>query len=100
MAIEAEHYQATRDALKADPIIGRLVAELRIPMRAGALKFSDIEHGEGGPRHDFMMASLREYQDRGGQVGGHIGGPAEAILALLRVAEADERGEGRMRAEG
>jgi hypothetical protein len=82
MSIEAEHYGQTRRALQADPIIGAMAAELR-GMPAGQL----VHEESGTPRHEFMMGALREYQRRGGQIGTHIGGPAEAILALLKSSE-------------
>jgi len=80
--IEAEHYGQTRKALKADPIIRDMAGGLAgVPM-------SELVHEEGTPRHEFMMAALREYQARGGQIGTHIGGPAEALLELLREENA------------
>jgi hypothetical protein len=75
--IRAAHYGETVAALMADPII--------IDMAAGlaAVPMDKIVHPAGGARHEFMMAALDEYHTRGGKIGTHIGGPAEALLNLL-----------------
>lgn len=78
MAIEAEYYGETRNALVADPIIRDM---------AGGVAHIDrheLAYDDGSPRHAFMMAALREYQGRGGTIDSHIGGPAEAVLSLLK----------------
>lgn len=77
MAIEAAHYGETRKALAADPIIKDMAEGVR------HITLDELVHPGGGARHEFMMAALREYQGRGGEIGTHIGGPAEAILAIL-----------------
>lgn len=77
-AIEAGHYDETRAALKADPIIRDMVEGLR------GVALDELCHPGGGARFEFMAAALKEYQGRGGTVPVHIGGPAEALLALLR----------------
>jgi len=78
MTIEASHYGETRAALKADPIIQDMAGGCKhIPL-------AELAYEDGGPKGDFMMAALREYNARGGAIPTHIGGPAEAILELLR----------------
>lgn len=76
--IEAEHYGETRARLVADPIIQQMAHELR------DMDVAELVHASGTPRHEFMMAALREWQTRGGDGNTHIGGPAEAILEILR----------------
>lgn len=79
-AIEAAHYGETRRALMADPIIVAMAEELE-----GLPWHKDLCHEDRTtPRFEFMMGALDEYKRRGGTIGSHIGGPAEAILALLR----------------
>jgi hypothetical protein len=95
MAIEAEHYQKTRDALKKDPVILAMVAEIQRDMNYNSFMAMFTHNGtrrrtdEGdGPTFDFMGRALDEYKKRGGTIGSHIGGPAEAIIALMQEAEA------------
>ncbi len=78
MAIEASHYGETRRALMADPHIRDMAEGLR------GVGLNQLAHPGGGARFEFMSAALKEYQRRGGTVPTHIGGPAEAILALLQ----------------
>jgi hypothetical protein len=66
--IRAAHYDATVDALKADPIIRGMAASLP----------ADVEMDFG-----FTLAANAEYARRGGQVAAHIGGVKEALAAVL-----------------
>lgn len=87
--IEANHYRETRERLAADPVIQAMAAELPESM-ARQLVADQAEHG-GVPTYELMIASLREYNDRCAAEGEHravpthIGGPAEAILIVLRA---------------
>lgn len=81
MTIEAEHYGETRKALMADPIIRDMAEGVRDTLLKD-IAWTNLA-GQLEPKHEFMMAALREYGRRGGEIGTHIGGPAEAILALL-----------------
>lgn len=87
MALEAEHYGETRKALMADPFIRDMAEGVR------HMPISELAHESGTPRSTFMMAALREYTARCEEAGidplrTHIGGPAEAILALMREENA------------
>lgn len=75
--IEADHYRETRKTLMADPIIGAMAMGL-----PGGLEEAETS--------GFMQAALSQYHKRGGQVQTHIGGPAEAIKALLSEAQDSE----------
>lgn len=61
--IEAPHYEETRKALAADPIIQAMAEELR---QAPPEVRATFAHDDGTPRHDFMLAANREYRSRGG----------------------------------
>lgn len=79
--IEGDDYRKTREALKADPIIQDMAGGVKKEITS----IDDLAWPESGtPRHEFTMAALREYQARGGKIGSHIGGPAEAILMILK----------------
>jgi hypothetical protein len=43
-----------------------------------------FEHAPGEPRWEFMQAALHQYNKMGGTVRTHVGGPAQAILELVR----------------
>jgi hypothetical protein len=78
--IESEDYGKTRALLKRDPIIKAMANEITLtggPVDAFA-------HESGTPKFPFMKSALDEYHKRGGKVETHIGGPAEAILELLK----------------
>lgn len=78
-ALTADHYRNTVQALKADPIIGQMAAELNLA--ADPLAGATDENGQ--PTFNFMQAANREYARRGGRIEAHIGGVAEAITGLL-----------------
>lgn len=89
--IESNEYGETRKALKEDPIIQNMAAEIQRCMNLNAALAAFTHNGtqrgtnEGdGPTFNFMTRALDEYAKRGGNVGTHIGGPAEAILAILK----------------
>jgi hypothetical protein len=78
MSIQAAHYFEALEALKSDPIIiGMVPGLLTVPL-------SEISHENGGPRFEFMSASVDEYRRRGGQHQEHLGAIAEALLALIK----------------
>jgi hypothetical protein len=83
IVIRAAHYDDTVEKLKADPIIVQMAHEM------DGYSLDELEW-PSGPRHEFMMATLHEYKSRGGEIGSHIGGPAEAILQLLRKWKASK----------
>ena len=92
MAIEARHYQETRDALAADPLVRMMAAGVtRTPL-------AEMAHDDGGPRFEFMQAAnalydrlaaaarARGYDGEAGELypadaPRHIGAVAEAVLA-------------------
>lgn len=80
MTIEAEKYRETRAALAEDPIIQALATELPPDWR---LQFT---HGgtDDQPNYNFMCRALDEYKRRGGTIKTHIGGPAEAVIAVRK----------------
>lgn len=80
MAIEARHYSETRERLAQDPIVRAMAAGLPVSL----LEDGSITHESGTPRFGFMQAANAEYRARGGQDGGHIGGVAEAVIAVLK----------------
>ena len=79
MAIEAAHYEQTRQRLLGDPIVVRMAAELR------SMDRTMLVHDDGSPRWDFMRAANDEYRRRGGDQNAplHIGAVAEAIVRLV-----------------
>jgi hypothetical protein len=78
MAIESPEYEATRLRLMADPIVREMAIGCLLNDPAA------LAHEDGTPRHEFMLAALREYEARAGHPAEcHIGGVAEAILRLL-----------------
>lgn len=81
--IRAAHYDVTVSALKADPIIQAMVKGL---VNDPSIEAKTAVHNliTTGWAPGFMQVALREYQARGGKVETHIGGPAEAITAILR----------------
>lgn len=74
MAVESEKYGETRAALKADPIIQEMARELIQAWHAD--KVDPFETG-------LMNVALRQYDERGGTIKGHIGGPIEAIREII-----------------
>jgi len=81
--IRAAHYDQTVKALMADPIIRDMVGGLvndQNPAAKAAVHNLITDGWDSG----FMVPALREYTARGGKIETHIGGPAEAITALLR----------------
>jgi hypothetical protein len=67
-------------ALQADPIILAMAEELSNDPKLG---LAELTREDGHPNHMFMVAALREYYVSGGSIKTHLGGPANAILALL-----------------
>lgn len=79
--IRAQHYTDTENALKADPIIKDMAGGVsHLPM-------DKLIHSDGTARHNFMMGALDEYKARGGKIPTHIGGPANAILSILKAGK-------------
>jgi len=83
MAIEATHYQEAREAFKADPIIEDMAATVTL---AKLVHYGDV-HADGSPTSNLMGMVWDEYLRRGGQLTGHIGAPAEALVMLLKERE-------------
>jgi hypothetical protein len=81
--IRAKHYDETVTALIMDPIIQAMVTGL---VNDPSLDAKTAVHNlvTTGWAPGFMQVALREYTARGGKVPTHIGGPAEAITAILR----------------
>jgi len=78
-ALEAAHYQETRDRLINDPIVQDMAVTITADM------LPDITHDSGSPRFEFMLPANDEYRKRGGTDGGHIGAIAEAILMIVKA---------------
>lgn len=76
--MEAAHYEKTRRALTADPIVKAMYEDLPAELRL-ALSHETVED-----RYGLMTMVLREYNDRGGEISTHIGGPLEALEILAR----------------
>lgn len=74
MTIQAAHYGETVEALKADPIIIQMAIEIE-PLNLPAEELRSW---------NFIQRALDIYKERGGQIGTHIGGPAEAIAKTLQ----------------
>lgn len=89
-AIEADHYREEEAALRADPIIKAMAAEIKEGLDAGAVTMDEFVHETGTPKHGFMGGAGAEYRKRGGEKGRSIGGPARAVLAELRELRVDE----------
>ncbi len=79
--IEAEHYRIEVERLKADPIIREMVDEVASDYETDPNRF---EHEDGSPCYELMLRSGDEYRRRGGKHAESIGGPAKAVLALLK----------------
>lgn len=87
--IESPHYARTRARLMADPIVQTMAREMIDDLGAAAAldrTGADTGHIAFG----FMNAALREYAKRGGTQSGHIGGVAEAMVAIIRDAQNDQ----------
>lgn len=84
--LESDDYRKTREALKADPIIQAMAAEIQQKFNLNAA-MAAFTHGEPNfqPNFNFMSRCLDEYKARGGTIGSHIGGPAQAIVMILRA---------------
>jgi hypothetical protein len=82
MTIEASHYGETRRALMADPHIRQMAEEIQA---TGGVN-DEVCHKDGSARYWFMMACVDTYRLRAGEatLDFHLGGPAEAVLALLQ----------------
>lgn len=71
--MRSQRYKETVEKLLNDPIIQKLVSEAPPGVTEEWLQGTE-----------FINSSLRAYQERGGTIETHIGGPAEAILILWR----------------
>lgn len=86
MAIEAAHYEEDRQALMKDPIVIKMEEELYDP----SVPFHTMVDSEDHPTFAFMQLCNREYSTRGGKIGAHIGGVAEAIVRLRNQRSQEE----------
>ena len=80
--IRAKHYREAVDALKKDPIIIAMAKQTS----GKSLVESRMVGSDGTPSGRYMVNILNAYVDYGGRVETHIGGPAEAIWALVSEA--------------
>lgn len=78
--IEAEHYRTTRAALAADPIIIGMYETLPVPLRM-ALATDTVPTADQWP---LTQIALRTYNERGGTIATHIGGPREALAIIAK----------------
>jgi hypothetical protein len=82
VAIVDSNYREVEQALYDDPITRKLAEEVLPSWRRDRKHMVHLDSGT--PRHEFMVASLRAYTERGGKIGSHIGGPAIVIIRHLR----------------
>ena len=76
--LEAREYREAQERLAADPIMIDMAGGL-----SGVAR-EDIQHDDGGPRGDFVMAARDEYARRGGKVASYgLGDYAKALIMLL-----------------
>lgn len=75
--IVSDEYRDEYDALIADPTLQKLADEVRGAVAAEVLSLSDLTGWT------FMASASDEYHKRGGTEAHSIGGPAEAIRALV-----------------
>lgn len=76
--IRAAHYDETVKKMRRDPILWAMALSLNLAPR------ETIVHDNGGARFEFMTRANDEYHNvRGGEIYGHIGAVAEALLSLL-----------------
>jgi len=74
--IRAAHYDETEKTYTEDPIVIQMASEIPDDLIDG------FTHDNGSANHQFMMMANHEYGNRGGEVHGHIGAIAAAILIL------------------
>jgi hypothetical protein len=85
MTIEATHYEETRLAFMADPIVQAMAEELPDAFLYGG----DMLSADGTPRFEFMQMANGAYRRKGGALSGHIGAVAEAIVRLKGTNDGD-----------
>lgn len=86
MAIVSDEYRKEYAALLADPIIIEMAAGLtETPM-------DQMAGEDGSPIWAFMNAAGKTYHERGGTIPTSIGGPATALLTLVRIARGIDEG--------
>jgi len=79
------HYAETESKLMKDRHIKDMAAEIAMDFGEDiAVFYSKSTHADGHPNFEFMSSALNEYHNRDGKIQSHIGGPANAILAILR----------------
>lgn len=79
--IKAAHYDETEKRLAQDSIVIAMAKGL------AGVKREDLVHANGTPRFEFMLSANKEYRERGGTDGGHIGAIAHALLIVLDGAK-------------
>lgn len=77
--MSANTYAQTIEKLAEDPIIIKMASEMQ------HVHLEEFMYPNGGPTWQFTQAALDTYQQRGGEIPTHIGGPAAAVLKLLLV---------------
>jgi hypothetical protein len=80
---EARHYRDEQARLEADPNIQKMAADLVQGIANGFIGLDDITHESGAPRFEFMQRAGETAHARGVRYDS-IGGPARAILSLVR----------------
>jgi hypothetical protein len=83
VVIQAAHYVENEAALMRDPLIQQMAGEL-----LAANSRAQVTHADAPDEttHDFMLAALREYTNRGGKLAEHIGGPSNACMKVIDQA--------------
>ena len=76
VTFEADHYRQARRELRDEGIVRSMYEELPQSMRA--------KLAIGAEPTGLMQMVLREYHNRGGQVGTHIGGPIQVLKEYAR----------------
>jgi hypothetical protein len=83
--IRSKDYDIIEERLAQDPIVIAMAHGLAdVPRKELVSVDSD---GDEVPRFEFMMSANKEYRERGGSDGGHIGAVAHALLRVLDSGE-------------
>jgi hypothetical protein len=82
--MESNSYAETVRKLKQDPIIRQMAAEATGAYLRRPSEYVHTEDGGKTPRYTFMATALDTYKRRGGLIEGHMGGPARAIIEIIK----------------
>jgi len=83
VVIESADYEQTRQRLMKDQIVIDMAKGLKNVPLSEMVHNDDPDDPRPTPRFEFMQAANKEYVERGGTDGGHIGAIAEALLRLI-----------------